>query len=99
MSKRKIGLIETSIQGIPCQIDVTTYVVVKGSYSYNAPSDLDYYGYTEIEFDVYDRKGYPAAWLERKMTVNDRQRIEAEIMDGLHLEDDYEMYRDYHDEY
>lgn len=99
MGKRKTGLMESAIQGIPCQIDVTTCIVVKGSYSYNAPSDLDYYGFTEIEFDVYDRKGYPAAWLERKMTDDDRRRIEGEIMDNSQLEDDYEMYHDYHDDY
>lgn len=87
MSKRKFGLFETQIQGIPCQIDVTDCTVVKGSYSYNAPSDWDYYGYTEFEFDVYDRKGYPAAWLERKMTDADRARIEEEYMTSM--KDDY----------
>ena len=87
MSKRKFGLFETQIQGIPCQIDVTDCTVVKGSYSYNAPSDWDYYGYTEFDFEVYDRKGYPAAWLERKMTDDDRARIEEEYMTSM--KDDY----------
>lgn len=87
MSKRKFGLFETQIQGIPCQIDVTDCTVVKGSYSYNAPSDWDYYGYTEFDFEVYDRKGYPAAWLERKMTDDDRGRIQEEYMTSM--KDDY----------
>ena len=87
MAKRKFGLMETQIQGIPCQIDVTTCTVVKGSYSYNAPSDWDYYGYSEIEFEVYDRKGYPALWLERKMTDADRSRIEQEILDNAGSDD------------
>ena len=78
MSKRRLGLFQTRIQGIPCQIDVTNHVVVRGSGSYNAPSDLDYYGYSEFNFDVYDRKGYPAPWLQRKMTDDDENRIYEE---------------------
>lgn len=78
MSKRKFDLFETKIHGIPCQIDVTNFLVVEGSHSYNADSDWDYYGYTEFEFEVYDRKGYPAAWLERKLTPTDRERIQEE---------------------
>ena len=87
MSKRKTGLFETQIQGIPCQIHVTDCTVVKGSYSYHAASDWDYYGYTEFDFEVYDRKGYPAAWLERKMTDADRSRIQEEYMTSM--KDDY----------
>ena len=96
MAKRKFGLFETTIQGIPCQIHVTTCNVVKGSYSYNAPSDWDYYGYTEFEFDVYDRKGYRAAWLERKMTPKDEARIQEEYLESCesdaadYCEPDYE---------
>jgi hypothetical protein len=43
---------------------------------------MDYYGYHEVEFDVYDRRGYRAAWLERKMTDEDRARIETEILEA-----------------
>lgn len=38
------------------------------------------YGYSEVEFDVYGRTGYPAPWLERKMTDEDRSRIERLIL-------------------
>jgi hypothetical protein len=71
----------SQIQGIPCLIDVTRCHVVKGSFNYNAPSDLDYYGYHEIEFEVLDRKGYKASWLERKMTEDDIEKIEAQILE------------------
>lgn len=73
--------IQSQIQGIPCLIDVTRCHVVKGSFNYNAPSDLDYYGYHEIEFEVLDRKGYKASWLERKMTEDDIEKIEAQILE------------------
>lgn len=74
------SMIQTRIQGIPCQIEVTRCEVVRGSYSFNAASDWDYHGYSEVEFDVYDRTGYPAPWLERKMTDEDRSRIEQLIL-------------------
>jgi hypothetical protein len=46
-------------------------------------SDWDCYGYTHIEFDVLDRKGYKAPWLERKMTLADKQRIDEELLETL----------------
>ena len=42
-----IAEIETRVAGIPCIIGVTHFESQKGSYSYHAASDWDYYGYTE----------------------------------------------------
>ncbi len=83
-----IAEIESRVAGIPCLIGVSHFDSVRGSYSYNAPSDMDYYGYTESEWDVLDRRGRPAAWLERKLTDDDRQRIEQEIAEAM-TEDAY----------
>lgn len=76
-------MLESRVAGIPCLIEVTTLNVVKGSYSHNAASDWDYYGYNEVEFNVLDRRGRPAPWLERKLTPADKQRIENEILEDL----------------
>ena len=73
--------LESHIAGIPCLIEVTHCVSVKGSHSYHADSDWDYYGYNEVEFDVLDRKGYRAYWLEKKMSAADKARIEQEILE------------------
>ena len=73
--------IDTKIQGIPCLVEVTTFINVepwKGS-PHTCPSSDDYYGYTEIEYDVLDRKGYRAKWLERKMTDRDVERVKEDI--------------------
>ena len=78
-----IAEIESRVAGIPCLIGVTHFDCVHGSYSYNAASDMDYYGYSESEWDVLDRRGRPAAWLERKLTDDDRQRIEQEIAEAM----------------
>lgn len=56
------------IQGIPCLLGVKSLEgqePFKGSPQL-CDSDLDYYGWTEIEFDVLDRKGYKAEWLAKK---------------------------------
>ncbi len=78
-----IAEIESRVAGIPCLIGVSHFDCVRGSYSYNAASDWDYYGYSESEWDVLDRRGRPAAWLERKLTDDDRQRIEQEIAEAM----------------
>lgn len=78
-----IAEIESRIAGIPCLIGVTHFNSVRGSYSYNAPSDMDYYGYTESEWEVLDRRGRPAAWLERKLTDRERSRIDGEVFEHM----------------
>lgn len=80
--------IESTVAGIPCLIGVTEFSSVRGSYSYNAPSDMDYYGYTESDWEVLDRRGRPATWLERKLSDADRSRIEREIEEAM-TEDSY----------
>ena len=73
---------ESRIAGIHCIISVDSYTESRGSYSYNASSDWDYYGYSESEWTVLDRKGYKADWLARKLTSKDCDRIEGEIADN-----------------
>ena len=75
--------IESRVAGIPCLIGVTDFSSVRGSYSYHADSDMDYYGYTESEWVVLDSRGRPAAWLERKLTDDDRSRIEQEVAEAM----------------
>lgn len=80
---RYIAEIEHRVAGIPCLIGVTHYESVRGSYSYNAPSDYDYYGYTESEWEILDRRGRPAPWLARKATAEDNTSIEEAISNAL----------------
>lgn len=75
--------IESRVAGIPCIIGVTYFDSAEGSYDYNAASDWDYHGYVECEFDVCDRRGRRAPWLERKLSEEDTARIEREIAKHL----------------
>lgn len=63
------------IQGIPCQVEATR-IFVQPPLGPRCDSDLDCYGYHEVEFDVLDRNGRPAPWLERKMSDSERMEIE-----------------------
>lgn len=78
-----IAEIEHRVAGIPCLIGVTHYESVRGSYSYHADSDMDYYGYTESEWEILDRRGRPAPWLARKFTAADTASIEEAISTAM----------------
>ena len=80
-----IAEIEHRINGIPCLIGVTYYSKVKGSYNYDAPSDWDYYGYTECDWEILDRRGRPAPWLQRKVTAKTEDLINQAI--NAYMED------------
>ena len=67
-------LVPFRLHGIPCQIGVSHYFVQpphRGS-AWTCDSDWDYYGYTELEYDILDRKGYRARWLEAKGVEHDQ---------------------------
>ena len=90
---RKYELVfDTRIAGIPCQIGVTYFHYQppwRGS-AHTCDSDLDYYGCHELEYDVLDRRGRPAAWLERKLTDRERSRIDDEVFEHMEAScDDY----------
>ena len=72
---------ETKINEIPCTVDYT----IRGKYKpakIDADPDSCYEAeYPEVEFTVCDRNGRSAPWLEAKMTDEDRQRIENEILE------------------
>ena len=77
-------LFDTKVAGIPCLCKVTHHNKVKpwrGS-PQSCPSSDDYYGYEDFEFEIKDRKGYSAAWLEKKLKPEDKDRL----LEEFHLE-------------
>ena len=73
-------MITTRIQGIPCQVEMTGGTYTSPDYGTWA-SDIDYYGgWHDVQFEVYDMKGYRARWLEQKMTPADEERIIEELI-------------------
>lgn len=80
--------IDTRIQGIPCKVRLTSYEKVQGSYSRNAASDMDYYGWSDCTYEVCDRRGRPAPWLERKATDKDWMNIDKQIEACMEYQND-----------
>lgn len=77
--------LQTQISGIPCQVEVTHFYRQKpyaGS-AWHCDSPEDFSGFVECEFSVLDRRGRPAAWLEKKVTDADRQRIAGEVSTAM----------------
>lgn len=78
---RYTGDLDTTINGIPCQIRVI-------SYRPGSPMRITGWGFgdaeppepEEIEWEVLDRRGYRARWLEQKLDDEEIQRIEAELL-------------------
>lgn len=38
----------------------------------------------EVEWEACDRKGYPAAWLERLLDYDESRRVYAQVIAGVH---------------
>lgn len=80
-----LATIETRIAGIPCQVGVRSFFHQpphQGS-PWSCDSADDFYGYTDTEWEVLDRRGRKAPWLEKKLTAAERQRIEREVVQCL----------------
>lgn len=73
-----IETIDARVCGIPCLIGIESYQHQAPDYR-SRDSDWDYYGWTESEWSVLDRRGRHARWLERKLTQKDRDEIEGLI--------------------
>lgn len=87
-----IAVFDTRVCRIPAKVGILSFNKVpafRGN-SMVCFSDLDYYGYTEAEFEILDRKGRKAEWLERKMTEHDYDKAEAEVVD--YMENKYDPY-------
>jgi hypothetical protein len=68
---------ESQVQGIPCKVKVT-YATKYIPESWNGPAEGG-----EFEFELLDRKGYRAKWLEAKVTEADVDRLEQKYEDYL----------------
>jgi len=73
--------VQTHVRGMPCTA-VAIHVHIHPADPKTDISDWDYHGYDEVEFALYDRKGYRARWLEASMTDIDKNRIEKDLLDA-----------------
>ena len=72
-------MIDVMIDDMECKVNVLHYVVVKpwkGS-MHDCPSDNDWYGYTEMDYEICDSEG-------NRIIVEDAHR--ADIEEQIHRE-------------
>ena len=62
-----LAVFDSRVAGIPCQIGVVDYERHAPMPVHKAHSDLEFYGYSEANYVVLDRRGRPAPWLQRKL--------------------------------
>lgn len=70
----------TTIAGIRCEVEVLHIFVKKPDPGADNPDD--FHGWREVEFNVCDKRGRPAPWLETLMTDAEKRRIEDEILEN-----------------
>ena len=68
---------EVRAAGIPCHALVTHYSKGWGG-SYWEPAEAP-----EVYFELYDRKGYRAEWLERRLSEASYNAIEQELINCI----------------
>lgn len=79
---------DSTVCGIPCIVRVTHWDAYDPG-RYNGPPESCYPPEGgEGEWEILDRKGQPAPWLERKMTDDDHEKIEAEVFNHMENKND-----------
>lgn len=71
----------TRVAGIPCQCHVLSYTAPLHGTLYDPPESSNF------SYELLDRSGYHAKWLERKLTEKDDARLEEEFND--YMRDNY----------
>ncbi len=70
---------DTQIEGIPCICKVTYYSPAKPMTG-SGYGDCDPPEEEEFDFEILDRKGYRAHWLERKVDTHVEFRLQDEYL-------------------
>ena len=66
-------MIQVRVMGIPAQAEVTSYLPGEPEYRMGHPDTWEPAGGEELEYQLFDRKGYRAEWLERKIAGTDEE--------------------------
>lgn len=68
-------MFDSRVSGIPCQIKPLSYSPGLPGRTWGDPDDCYPDEDEEFEFEVYDRRGRRALWLEKKLKDEDYNRI------------------------
>ena len=79
---------ESTCCGIPCIVRVTDWEAYVPAQTSGPPESCYPPEGGEGEWEILDRKGRPAPWLERKLTGDDRERIDTEVFNHMENQND-----------
>ena len=80
--------IDVLVCGIPAIARVLHYRPYEPAYRRGHPDNWEPASPPEIDFEILDRRGRPAPWLDRKLNNEARARLERELIEYLEAEDD-----------
>ena len=80
---------ESNVCGIPCIIRVTHYDHYQPAFISGPPENCHPAEGGCGDWEVLDRRGRPAPWLERKLNDRERSRIDDEVFEQMEGGDDY----------
>ena len=81
---------ESRVCGIPCIIRVKYWEVYIPAQRSGPPERCYPEEGGEGDWEILDRKGRPAVWLERKMTQSDHNRLDREIFNHMENQNEYD---------
>jgi len=79
---------ESTVCGIPCIIRVTYWESYRPPYLGGAPENCYPSEGGEGEWEILDRNGRPAPWLEAKMTDSERVDLDDEVFEYMESQND-----------
>jgi hypothetical protein len=80
--------IDVRVCGIPAIARVLHYRPYEPAYRRGHPDNWEPASPPEIDFEILDRRGRPAPWLDRKLNNEARARLERGLIEYLEAEDD-----------
>jgi outer membrane receptor for monomeric catechols len=89
-----LATIPVTLRDADYMIGVTDYSYKAGTHSYNAPSDLDYYGWEDMDFDILTED--ESSVVDIELTADEKATVEEAIR--LHMDDQRDNERAAYDE-
>lgn len=82
IKKAYLAEIEARAAGLPCLLGVTHYFEKSPDHG-SRDSDMDYRGFVEVEWEILDRRGNPAAWLAKKVGPDEMSLLEDVLIEEM----------------
>ena len=76
-------IVDSHVAGIPCKLGVTEVGYYEPAYTRGHPDNWEPEDYSPHSYEILDRKGYRAAWLDAKCSKIDEEQHQLDIDKAL----------------